>query len=83
MMFYCFVVIHNIFQCVTIKITEPSMQMCMLLSRVVSSPFLIRSLVLMSFMLLKLYSTIAVVTGRTAKIIANYDRLVKGAAMSP
>ena len=35
-----------------------------------SSPILIQSLVLTSFMLLKLRSTVAVVTGRTAKIIA-------------
>ena len=48
--------------------SEPSMQMHFVLSGV-SSPILIRSLVLMSFMLLKLCSTVAVVTG-TAKIIA-------------
>ena len=64
--------------------SEPSMQMRFVLSGV-SSPILIRSLVLMSFMLLKLRSTVAVVTGRTAKIIATlyFDRLVKAAAMSP
>ena len=49
--------------------SEPSMQMRFVLSGV-SSPILIRSLVLMSFMLLKLRSTVAVVTGRAAKIIA-------------
>ena len=49
--------------------SELSMQMRFVLSGV-SSPILIRSLVLMSFMLLKLRSTLAVVTGRTAKIIA-------------
>ena len=48
--------------------SEPSMQMRFVLSGV-SSPILIRSLVLMSFMLLKLHSVVAVVTGRTAKII--------------
>ena len=47
--------------------SDPSMQMRFVLSGV-SSP--IRSLVLMSFMLLKMRSTVAVVTGRTAKIIA-------------
>ena len=49
--------------------SEPSMQMRFVLSGV-SSPILIQSLVLMSFMLLKLRSTVAVVTVRTAKIIA-------------
>ena len=58
---------------------EPSMQMHFVLSGV-SSPILIRSLVLMSFMLLKLRSTVAVVTGKTAKIIAYTTRLVKAAA---
>ena len=33
-------------------------------------------------MLLKLRSRLAAVTARTAKIIANFDRLVKAAAMS-
>ena len=47
--------------------SDPSMQMRFVLSGV-SSP--VRSLVLMSFMLLKLRSTVAVVTGRTTKIIA-------------
>ena len=58
------------------------MQMHMVVSRV-SSPILLRSLVLMSFMLLKLHSTVTVVTGRTAKIIAKFDRLGKAAEMSP
>ena len=49
--------------------SEPSMQMRFVFSGV-SSPILIRRLVLMSYMLLKLRSTVAVVTGRTAKIIA-------------
>ena len=49
--------------------SEPSLQMHFVLSGV-SSPILIRSLVWLSFMLLKLCSTVAVVTGRTAKIIA-------------
>ena len=49
--------------------SEPSMQMHFVLSGV-SSPILIRSLVLMSFMQLNQRSTIAVGTGRTAKIIA-------------
>ena len=48
---------------------EPSIQIRFVLSGV-SSPILIQSLVLMSFTLLKLRSTVAVVTGRTAKIIA-------------
>ena len=60
----------------------PSMQMHMVLSRA-SSPILLQCLVLMRFMLLKLCSTVAVVTGRAAKIIANFDRLGKAAAMSP
>ena len=47
---------------------DPSMQMRFVLYGV-SSPILVRSLLLMSFMLLKLCSTVAVVTGRTAKII--------------
>ena len=59
----------------------PSMQMCMVLSSVPSA-ILLQSLVLMSLMLLKLCSTVAVVTGGTAKIIANFDRLGKAAAMS-
>ena len=52
-----------------LRASEPSMQMRFVLSGV-SSPILIRSLVLKSFMLLKLRSTVAVVTGRIAKIIA-------------
>ena len=59
----------------------PSMQMHIVVSRV-SPPILLRSLVLMSFMLLKLRSTVAFVTGRIAKIIAKFDRLGKAAAMS-
>ena len=61
---YCFVV--NVLPS---RESEPSMQMRFVLSGV-SSPILIQSLVLMSFMLLKLRSTVAVVTSRTAKIIA-------------
>ena len=61
---------------------QSSMEMCMVLSRA-SSPILLQSLVLMSFMLLKLRSTVAVVTGRTENIIANFDTLGKAAAMSP
>ena len=54
--------------------SEPSMQMRFVLSGV-SSPILIRSLVLLSFMLLKLRSTVAVVTGRSQNH-SYFDRLV-------
>ena len=48
-----------------------------------SSPILFRSLVLVSLILLKVRSTVHVVTGSTEIIPASLDKLGKAVAMSP
>ena len=48
----------------------------------VCSPILLRSLVFINFILLKVRSTVAVVTGNTSKIEASLARFGNAAAMS-